>query len=152
MVSSTAVVTLTLQCIHRGIRTTGGEGHRQVAGAAEEVAEEGDAVGDVDGAIVVAVGGFFAADAAPGKEIIEGGDGITDVHSPIAIYIPANERGFLTLIRNAVGVGIGSTTGDVAAVEDVVLVAVLAGRLIEITGIGDAISVDVVVAGIDGAV
>ena len=152
MVSSTAVVTLTLQCIHRGIRTTSGERHRQVAGAAEEVAEEGDAVGDVDGAIVVTVGGFFAADAAPCEEIIEGGDGIADVDASIAIHIAADERGFLTLIRNAVAVGIGSTASDIAAVEDGVIVAVVSGGLIEIALIQNSIAIDIHIARVNRAV
>ena len=49
---SAAVVALTLQRIWGGIHAAGGEGCRQVAGAAEEVAEDLDAVCNVDGTIV----------------------------------------------------------------------------------------------------
>ena len=142
----TTLIDLTYQGICREIPTTGGEGCRQVAGAAEEVAEEGDAVGDIEGSVVVAVGGVLAADGAAGEEVVEGGDGIADVDASIAIHIAADERGFLTLIRNAIGVGIGGAAGDIATVDDAVGVAIFPGTLIDVAVVEDAVAVNVVVA------
>ena len=58
--SGTGSKSFTLQSIRRGVDAAGGEGHRQVAGAAEEVAEQGDRIGDAQFPVIVTVGSVDA--------------------------------------------------------------------------------------------
>ena len=91
---SGAGVAGTAQCIAGRVRSAHQVRFRVIGSAAEQIGQEVDRIGDIDGSVIVVIAGIGASDgSAAGKEDSEVEDGIGQVSGVVRVAVAAQEGG-----------------------------------------------------------